>query len=101
MTDNNDAERTPTATIRELSEEEAAQVARSIWSRLQKKLVTRQAIYLFLSRLIIECGIGYEWHDDGILVLEPEQSQEPQKLPDEPEQPDDLQPTDAPDGDVL
>lgn len=62
---------------KKLSDDGIAQVAKTTWARLGKKLGTHEAIYQFLSKLIIESGIPFETFDDGILILLPVTAQEP------------------------
>jgi hypothetical protein len=57
--------------IKELTNEEIDQAAKSVWARVGKKLGTHQAKYRFFSKLIIESGAPFEEFDDGVLLLLP------------------------------
>lgn len=59
-----------------LSDDGIAQVAKTTWARLGKKLGTHEAMYQFFSKLIIESGIPYETFDDGVLIILPVTAQE-------------------------
>jgi hypothetical protein len=57
--------------IQELTDEQIEQAVKALWGRLQKKLVTRRAVYQFLCQLIIQSGIAHECEQSGVLVLDP------------------------------
>ena len=59
------------------TDEEIEKLAKSVWSKLQKRLVNHQAIYQFFSHLITESAIPTEKYDDGILLLDPVHEPEP------------------------
>ena len=66
--------------IQNLSDDGIAQVAKSTWARLQGKLGSHQAKYLFFAKLLIASGAPYETFDDGLLILlDPPPAQEADK----------------------
>jgi hypothetical protein len=60
-----------TGAITDPSDDEIGRLVKAVWGRLEKKLGSRRAVYLFLTKLTVASGLASDWREGGVFVSDP------------------------------